>query len=1364
MSATAFRVSETITHIDIPTSPFLRFTRFAGFAKLPPILRYQSHITEDIMTSLLAWAVATLALGADADLKGLPFGVPPAPEDAVIANVAPPQCLFYVNWAGTASPDPASKNETEKMLVEPEVQELMRAIGKSLDTFWRKAGEESNKSTSVAKAPGQPEITVEGQPLAELQPQTDRQWWKAGEFFNVMFTHPTAIFVTDMQSVLLSAGENKADAQNSSPSNSQTKPDVKPKEVGNESDDPIHGGLVANLGADASRLQALFQLFIKSARLAKNDIGIERIKINGKTWYRTKKTPGMDYVVTFGFHGKYFVAGIGKGSLEDILARWNKPAPAWFDKALAQTPVPRRTGMIYVNLKAIRGKLLALAPGYEGTVTANLELLGLDKADSLVSTTGLEHYGMINRVLLAMDGKPHGLLDLVSEKPLTAADLEPIPSNALLAFAARVDLDHCLTTVLSAYKKAAEIDNRPNLGIGAVQVGLAPFAILKTQYGIDIERLVSSLGDTWCVYNSPTEGEVAFLGWTAVVPVRDRKVLVDCFDKLSALTAKCRESKKNASDAKKDPTNLSFDGPLDIRKCRFAGRDVYYLAGQPIAPAICVTDHEVVTTLNMPAMKAYLSRKKHRSLATLPGVALALKNHNGPVGLYYCNSPKMFDFCYPIVSAYMPFLAAMAQQSGIDLDPSFWPSAPSIRAHLRPDITTVERTPSGLQVTSRYSLPGQSVGFPLFLNTVPSMAMLPFYYGDSFRRASSSMPGTQPEPNAQGAPPPGFNPYGAPAAGDVPNPYSKAPESPAEFIARPRPSYESDEHGKSVPPANDSKKATHIAGPAFTESCQLHEDVLEWNEKPRPQPPLSPTASAQKPNSTPLPEKTITVVESAALTKKFAPSSQIYFTGPKGLTITWDVTAPGSYDSEELVAPARYNFPQGATYHLRLTNLPDRPGVELFPSIEVAHSPQRAEEFLKHSAIPIEFTAEDFDNVMTCQTVTKVVYLPDPEFQTPKSGGVQTLVSTKLDPGCDPIVEADRRGNILAIVGFGTKKIGAEASNKAANDRKLASTPASEPAGTGNPNQEAATTIYAHVRESGQLHGRRISIKYHNATVWIQGSVADRDQFNKVVTAVLFTPGISICRVVTDDLIIDGAVSGNSAQHPTSQSKPADEPADKAAPPANDAKKATHDGDVRLPSPWYLQDDVQYFPPGPEFPLSKEAQAQKAASLEAAKNSNRAAPGERIPMSPYYAKNQEDAFWSKRSYRLPVRDPIKPGDKDADMDAPSEDETMRALQKARPAQDTPKCTVERNRVRIVSELIQDSIDPPRQMPLVGPVQVHHVHFKCTVYFQETIHKLGQKPETTVDEDCQEVIYIDHDHLHRVESAESVAARGDSAKK
>ena len=42
-------------------------------------------------------------------------------------------------------------------------------------------------------------------------------------------------------------------------------------------------------------------------------------------------------------------------------------------------------------------------------------------------------------------------------------------------------------------------------------------------------------------------------------------------------------------------------------------------------------------------------------------------------------------------------------------------------------------------------------------------------------------------------------------------------------------------------------------------------------------------------------------------------------------------------------------------------------------------------------------------------------------------------------------------------------------------------------------------------------------------------------------------------------------------------------------------------GGQTLPSPYYIQDDIQYFPPGPEFKLQREAAAQKAykADLEA---------------------------------------------------------------------------------------------------------------------------------------------------------------------
>jgi hypothetical protein len=48
-------------------------------------------------------------------------------------------------------------------------------------------------------------------------------------------------------------------------------------------------------------------------------------------------------------------------------------------------------------------------------------------------------------------------------------------------------------------------------------------------------------------------------------------------------------------------------------------------------------------------------------------------------------------------------------------------------------------------------------------------------------------------------------------------------------------------------------------------------------------------------------------------------------------------------------------------------------------------------------------------------------------------------------------------------------------------------------------------------------------------------------------------------------------------------------------------------GGVTLPSPWYLTDDVQYYAPGPEFKLAREAAAMKEQS-EAVQSQSQAAP------------------------------------------------------------------------------------------------------------------------------------------------------------
>ena len=150
--------------------------------------------------------------------------------------------------------------------------------------------------------------------------------------------------------------------------------------------------------------------------------------------------------------------------------------------------------------------------------------------------------------------------------------------------------------------------------------------------------------------------------------------------------------------------------------------------------------------------------------------------------------------------------------------------------------------------------------------------------------------------------------------------------------------------------------------------------------------------------------------------------TQVLFSKPEGMQVRWEI-AQATFSDVPLIAPGRNNFQQGGIYRLKLTNIPNREGVELYPTLEVGPATPRTEAFLAHNALPVQFTPEDFDQVLSGNFVTKVVYLPDPEFQELALAGVETLVSTRLEPGVDPVVEADRRGSILGIIRLGNKDV-----------------------------------------------------------------------------------------------------------------------------------------------------------------------------------------------------------------------------------------------------------------------------------------------------------------------------------------------------
>lgn len=108
----------------------------------------------------------------------------------------------------------------------------------------------------------------------------------------------------------------------------------------------------------------------------------------------------------------------------------------------------------------------------------------------------------------------------------------------------------------------------------------------------------------------------------------------------------------------------------------------------------------------------------------------------------------------------------------------------------------------------------------------------------------------------------------------------------------------------------------------------------------------------------------------------------------------------------------------GHVYRLRLADMPEFPGLEVFPSVELLdrlHPPAgREDEF----PVPIPFSEDDIRLALAGHMVTRVIYLEEPKLAQqldPLAREVPQMVA----PGGNALEQADRLGRPIAIVRIG---------------------------------------------------------------------------------------------------------------------------------------------------------------------------------------------------------------------------------------------------------------------------------------------------------------------------------------------------------
>jgi hypothetical protein len=120
-------------------------------------------------------------------------------------------------------------------------------------------------------------------------------------------------------------------------------------------------------------------------------------------------------------------------------------------------------------------------------------------------------------------------------------------------------------------------------------------------------------------------------------------------------------------------------------------------------------------------------------------------------------------------------------------------------------------------------------------------------------------------------------------------------------------------------------------------------------------------------------------------------------------------------------APVTVGLLIGQVYRVRVANLPHRPGMEVFPTVEVIDRLYAPPGHEVQFPIVVELTMEDLVFALEGKFVTRVIYLEDPQAALPVQQDAQGQSWFEIGPGKDPLAVADQLGRPVAILRLGAR-------------------------------------------------------------------------------------------------------------------------------------------------------------------------------------------------------------------------------------------------------------------------------------------------------------------------------------------------------
>jgi hypothetical protein len=397
--------------------------------------------------------------------------------------------------------------------------------------------------------------------------------------------------------------------------------------------------------------------------------------------------------------GGHLIAALGTASVDQLLAiaDGKQPGitshPQWTARNTA--PAKRELnsvgwvefGPLFQTLEDYAAASTPNLPAEKGLARA-LEVFGLNALDSFVSRQGFDGNACWSESELTLNGPLTGLMSLFDGPPLTMKQLPQLPGDASSIYVSSIDVPKVYDSVMAAVEAVMTV-NGDEADWQKFQQSLDG---VEASLGFRLRGdLLANLGQVQVLFSDPANGVAGFGGGMAV-SIKDQKVMQTAVDALIALI----------------PTGQPTQPRVAVSKKR--GRQLVSVGqpGFPVWPTVCVDKNWLLIGLSPKTVESFLARIDGKAAGWKPSEAQQIALGVVPkefVGLQLTDPREMLQG--------LPTGLATARatlQGSSEFPADFpWPELPStlsMTTPLFPNTTTAVRTKTGVQWSSRTSLPG----------------------------------------------------------------------------------------------------------------------------------------------------------------------------------------------------------------------------------------------------------------------------------------------------------------------------------------------------------------------------------------------------------------------------------------------------------------------------------------------------------------------------------------------------------------------------------------------------------------------------------------------------------------------------------